>query len=339
MSDEAIEVEAEVIEAPAKRTAVDGLVQKAVELESAIGRGDTYHAHEIADYADYQQSKRERTALRRDMKAINDEKIRLFRIVDEQKRRISDALRPAKEADEAYKAQIDAYEARVVSNRLQEAKEHYEDFAPDLVTLVPFERIDAKYGKAGKWHAFGANIQTIDGDVQEIVKEIARTERLIDAQAYGDEDKARLKALYFAYLDFGQAAAQAQQEKEQREGVARLEQERRERAAEQERIRQHAEWVAQAAESQRQAQAAAMPEQSADVPESAGEPAQAAQVQKAAVCPQAVPQAATEAHRRPRRIARWHVSCSEEHAGEVINALKSIPTCRGEFMGWKIAEE
>lgn len=339
MSDEAIEVEAEVIEAPAKRTAVDGLVQKAVELESAIGRGDTYHAHEIADYKDYQQSKRERAALRRDMKAINDEKIRLFRVIDEQKRRISDALRPAKEEEEAYKAQIDAWEARVVSNRLQEAKEHYEDFAPDLVPLVPFERIDAKYGKAGKWHAFGTNIQTIDGDVQEIVKEIARTEKLIDAQAYGEEDKARLKALYFAYLDFGQAAAQAQQEKEQREGVARLEQERRERAAEQERIRRHAEWAAQVAESQRQAQAAAMPEQSADVPESAGEPAQAAQVQKAAACPQAAPEAATEAPRRPRRIARWHVSCSEEHAEEVINALKSIPTCRGEFMGWQIAEE
>lgn len=143
--------------------------------------------------------------------------------------RFAPAIDAYSAVDNEIKANLDAYEQQEVATKLGELQAHYNELAPDLVPLVPFSLIDSKFGAEKKWHNVSTNIQKMKGELDEIVTEIAQTEKTIDGMGYDESDTKTFKSYYFSSLDFQDAARRAQADKEQRERVEELERERAER--------------------------------------------------------------------------------------------------------------
>lgn len=231
------EVEATPIDPPVQRTAIDDLVAQAEALEARLGTD--WQATEIADYDGYRQASRERTALNKEIRRVESERVRLFERIDAQKARIGDALRPAKQASKAYKERIDEYKGGVVQARLNELEEAYHDLAPECP--VAFSLIDAKWGEADGWHRFSANQVEMERQLEAHVTEIAHNEQVIRNGNEPDEDKERWRSEYFRTLDFVGAARIAQEAREARERTRRLDEEREAREAWQREQRAQAE--------------------------------------------------------------------------------------------------
>lgn len=225
-------VEAEVIEAPTVQTQLDKLVSEATSKAETWPQ--RFHPQVPANRDDYVANKESRKALRKEIAEIEDSRKSLFAPLKTAIRagelRVNQATKAGKDIDDQYKACNKEYEDGVVAHRLSSVEEYYGELAPDLVPLVPFSRIVEKYGGEKKWSNYGTKEAQIRKDLEEIVSGIAKDEQLIEAQNYDEEDKKRLKALYFSLLDFAEAARQAQAEREQRERVETLEEERKARA-------------------------------------------------------------------------------------------------------------
>lgn len=236
---EVIETQAEPIEEAIEPTS--GLDQLVAGITSEAERlAQEYMPREIVTDEDYKQSKRERTGARKDIAALKgryDERMRAIKdAVKEADARVKAALAPLDAIDSGYKAEVETYESRWKSARLAALAEAYADYAPDLIELVPFERLLGRFGteKGRQWDARSVSDAQAEEAMHKAVQAIASDEATIDSSPYDDADKAALKADYFATLDLSGALRRTQEAKEQRERVARLEQERRER--EQERI-------------------------------------------------------------------------------------------------------
>ena len=241
-------IEAEALPIEREITPTSGLDQLVADITAEAQRlSAEYLPREIADEEDYKQSKRERAGARKDiaeLKGRYDTQMRAIKdAVKEADARIKAALDPLNQIDSGYKAEVDAYEARWKSRRVASLAEAYADFAPDLVPLVPFERLMARYGneRGRQWDARSLSDKQAEEAMRKAVEAVAHDERFITDSPYDAEDKAALKADFFRTLDLSGALRRTQEAKEQRERVARLEQERREReaaaAAEAERLR------------------------------------------------------------------------------------------------------
>ena len=228
---EAQEVEATVIDVPTVQTELDRAVASAEEKAATVR--ERYMPHEIRDGEDYKQTKRDRAALRREKKEAEDARKGLLgkakRWIRDRELRFAPAIDAYSAVDNEIKANLEAYEQQEVSTKLGELQSHYAELAPDLVPLVPFSLIDSKYGADKKWHNVSTNIQKMKGEIDEIVAEIAQTEKTIDGMGYDENDTKAFKSYYFQSLDFQDAARRAQADKEQRERVEELERERAER--------------------------------------------------------------------------------------------------------------
>ena len=244
------EVEASIIDTPTVQTELDRAVAEA-EQKAATVR-ERFMPHEIRDGEDYRQTKRDRAALRREKKEAEDARKGLLgkakRWIRDKELRFAPAIDAYSAVDNEIKANLDAYEQQEVATKLGELQAHYNELAPDLVPLVPFSLIDSKFGAEKKWHNVSTNIQKMKGELDEIVTEIAQTEKTIDGMGYDESDTKTFKSYYFSSLDFQDAARRAQADKEQRERVEELERERAERRrlweeaqAERERQEQEAE--------------------------------------------------------------------------------------------------
>jgi hypothetical protein len=224
-------VEATIIDTPTVQTELDKAVSEA-EQKAATVR-ERFMPHEIKDGEDYKQTKRDRAALRREKKEAEDARKGLLgkakRWIRDKELRFAPAIDAYSAVDDEIKANLTAYEEKEVSTKLGELQAHYNEFAPDLVPLVPFETIDKKYGVEKKWHSVSTNVQKMKGDLDEIVQDIAQCEKTIDSMGYDQQDAQAFKAYYFQSLDFQDAARRAQADKEQRERVEQLERERAER--------------------------------------------------------------------------------------------------------------
>lgn len=234
MSEEEVqEVEAEVIEAPVPATEIDRAVARAAER--AATWGERFQPRKPRDYDDYRQAKRERAALRREIKEITDARKGLFapwkEAIRDGETRINDVIEAGRRADAEYKAGLDAYDADVVGFHLGELRKAYEEYAPDLAALVPFERIDAKWGQGKGWHKASANQVEMERQMRVVASEIAHNERVILDGHEPDEDKERWRSEYFRTLDFVGAARVAQEAREARERTRRLDEEREAREA------------------------------------------------------------------------------------------------------------
>lgn len=261
---EVIETQAAPIEQAIEPTS--GLDQLVAGITSEAERlALEYMPREIITDEDYKQSKRERTGARKDIAALKgryDERMRAIKdAVKEADARVKAALAPLDAIDAGYKAEVDTYEARWKSQRLANLAEAYGDFAPDLVALVPFERLRARFGseKGKQWDARSMSDSQAEEAMRQAVQAIANDEATIDSSPYDAEDKAALKADYFKTLDLSGALRRTQEAKEQRERMAQLERERREREAEQRRLAEEAERLRAEQEAQRQAAAQEQP--------------------------------------------------------------------------------
>jgi hypothetical protein len=225
------EVEATVIDVPTVQTELDRAVASAEEKAATVR--ERYMPHEIRDGEDYKQTKRDRAALRREKKEAEDARKGLLgkakRWIRDRELRFAPAIDAYSTVDNEIKANLEAYEQQEVSTKLGELQAHYNELAPDLVPLVPFSLIDSKYGTEKKWHNVSTNIQKMKGELDEIVAEIAQTEKTIEGMGYDENDTKTFKSYYFQSLDFQDAARRAQADKEQRERVEELERERAER--------------------------------------------------------------------------------------------------------------
>lgn len=307
MGEEVIEVKPEVIDTPARRTAIDDLVERAARLEDAINRGDTYGPHEITSAADYKQSKNERKALRKDIKAITDERASLFRRVEEQKQRIHDALVPANEADEEYKRRIAEWERTCVDSRTQEVAAWYAETQGDVAAMVPFETVWQRYAHAEKWDLYGANLMAIEGEVAEIAEHvIPHYLDMIAGMGYEPQDAEALRAEYLRTLDFDGSCRRIQALREQRDRMAEAERARRERMA-----------------------AEAGPGPATDAPEGPQDAASAPETPAPEQVPTAAGAAPQAAVAAPGRVMVFRVTVPEERAREFVAAMRRIPGVHG----------
>ena len=178
-----------------------------------------------------------RAACRKDVAEIDGERKAMLRKAEdalkEFKAEVKDVLTPLTEIDATYKRLLDEYESGWKANREIELAQEYEDQAPDLVELVPFSRILARYGneRGNVWLNRSTNIEHAKDLLANAVYDIAENEKAIDALV-DEEERVEAKARYFETLDFQGTLTEARRAKEQRERVRVLEMAR----AEMERI-------------------------------------------------------------------------------------------------------
>lgn len=189
---------------------------------------------EIADERAYKDAKASRAAVRKDAAELDAERKRMTREMDDALKRfrtdVKGVLEPLTELDAAYRAALDEYEARWGAQRRAELQAAYDEYAPDLVPLVPLDRLVTRYGsERGKgWLMRSTNVEAAKAGLRGAIDGVAAGEQTLEA-AVDPDDLEGAKADYFATLDLGRAIADAQARAAQRERVRRLEEERRAR--------------------------------------------------------------------------------------------------------------
>lgn len=189
---------------------------------------------EILTDKDYKDAKASRTAVRKDAKELDDERKRMTREMDDALKRfrsdVNGVLEPLTELDAAYKEALDAYEERWGQQRRRDLEEAYEEYAPDLMELVPLDRLISRYGsERGKgWLNRSTNVEAAKADMRAAIDAIAQGEQTLE-RSVAEEDLEVAKAHFFSTLDLGQAIQTAQARADQRERVRRLEEERKAR--------------------------------------------------------------------------------------------------------------
>lgn len=177
-----------------------------------------------------------RASVRKDAAIIDNERKAMLRDAEDALKRfksnVKDVLTPLTDLDAEYKRLLDEYEEQWRTQRVIELTEEYEGIAPDLVELVPFDRLMTRYGsdKGKVWTNRSVNIVAAKEMVGEAVMTIADAEQTIREQV-PDEDVQDTLLAYFQSLDLQRALSDARHKREQRENLARLEAERSAREA------------------------------------------------------------------------------------------------------------
>lgn len=256
---ETTKVDAEIIE-----EGISPLSKAEQWLAGARGRVSELAAQyrvpdEIADERAYKDAKASRAAVRKDAAELDSERRRMTREMDDALKRfrtdVKGVLEPLTELDAAYRAALDEYEARWGAQRRADLQEAYDEYAPDLVPLVPLDRLVTRYGsERGKgWLMRSTNVEAAKAGLRGAIDSVAAGEQTLEA-AVDPDDLEGAKADFFATLDLGRAISDAQARAAQRERVRRLEEERRAREEEQRRLEEAARAAREAAEAARTAQ-------------------------------------------------------------------------------------
>lgn len=228
---EAIEVEAEVIGEISTVSKADEWLAAAREKVTATA--SEYREWQIKSNDDYRQMKRDRTEVRRRASEIDAERKAMLSDLERQlrdfKAGVKDVLAPLTALDAAYKAEIDAWDARIVDERRMAMAQEYAEGAPDLVPLVPFERLCERFAAEGKWFLRSTGDAKATEDMWQRIQGIAECEQALDAMGIAPDLLADAKARYFSTLDLAEAMTWARRQAEQRERVAELERQREER--------------------------------------------------------------------------------------------------------------
>lgn len=229
-----VDVEAKVIDNElATLTKAEEWLAKA--SERVAERCELYRPPEsITDEREYKDAKAARTQCRKDAAEIDNERKALLRTMEDAlkkfKSEVKDVLSPLTDLDVQYKELLDSYEELCKTNRYIELSTEYEELFPDLVPLVPFERLIEKFGneRGFVWLNRSTNIMAAKGLMGEAVAKIADAETSL-ARMVDEEELAEVKAIYFQTLDLQTALAEANRLKEQRLRVLELERVRKER--------------------------------------------------------------------------------------------------------------
>lgn len=239
---EVIEASAEVIEAPATLGEADRWLAAASGKVEAARAEWTPFAVETAEQ--YRDSKRCRAALRQEIAAIDSERKGMTRDVERAvkafKDRAAGILAPLKEADEAFKENQSAYEARVVGDRLADMRADYEAEWPDLAAVLGFDSLEARYGDEGKWRAMSTSRKAAAESLAKACEDVAGNLGTI-ANTGDPADAERRQADYLRDLDFARHLRDMAERQRREEALRRQREERERWEAEQAAARERAE--------------------------------------------------------------------------------------------------
>ena len=231
MSSDAQEVKAEVIDVPEVISGADRwlAVQRAKVAEIA----GEYVPHEITTGDDYRDSKRARSQARKEIKAVEDARREQVGAIKDAVRdfesQVRDLLLPLKDVDAGYKEALDGWESMVIESRTDSVRAWYEDTQGDVVTLVPFATLWARFADAGKWGLYGTNEVAIQEGLAQAVATIEGELDTIRRAPYEDDDRKALMAEYLRTLDLATALRDAEDARQRRERMATVERDRAER--------------------------------------------------------------------------------------------------------------
>lgn len=239
MADEVIEVEATPIE---QELTIPTRAEKwlaGVSKRVAERRAQYKPPKRIESEQQRKDCVNSRASVRKDAAEIDAERKAMLRDAEDAlkqfKSSVKDVLTPLTDLDAEYKRLLDEYEEAWRTQRIIELSEEYEGIAPDLVELLPFERLMEHFGsESGKvWTNRTTNIMAAKQMLGEAIYVIADAERTIREQmeGFGDDDVKSALTFYFDTLDLQKALSNVRHMREQRERLARLEAERAAREA------------------------------------------------------------------------------------------------------------
>lgn len=242
-----IDVEAEVIDAPAALTEADRWL--AEQRERVEARAKDFEAFDITTPEQYRDAKAQRKALRALIAEVDGDKKRMTKQLRDTLTRfngeVSAILAGLQAEDAQYKSELGRWERQVVVERDARVEARYRDEYPDLAGQVPYQRLRERYGAEWKADNFGTKEAAIWAKLAEavegksgdggIVADLAtlRAQTHINDIALTDEDRADLLAEYLRTLDMASALHMMRQRVERREALRRAEEERRAWEAEQ----------------------------------------------------------------------------------------------------------
>lgn len=241
MADKVIDVEPEVIEAPAALTEADRWL--AEQREKVAARRDTFHAFDVTTPEQYRDAKAQRKALRALINEVDGDKRRMTAQLRDTLSRfnseVGGILADLIEEDVQYKGEIERWERQVVSERWGRIEGRYRDEYPDMAAQVPLERLKGRYGADWKGDNYGTKEAKLWQGVEAAVADVAAGLETIGAQTHvngtplTEEDRTDLVAEYLRTLDMAGALRTTQERVAQREALRRAEEERRAWEAEQ----------------------------------------------------------------------------------------------------------
>lgn len=237
---EPIEVEATPIEGTDE--GLSPLARSERWLADARGRvGELAAQYRVPDEItcdrDYRDAKAARASVRKDAAALDAERKAMTRALEDAlkgfRSEVKGVLEPLTDLDEAYRAALGAYEEQWRQQRRLELLEAYEEYAPDLMPLVPLDRLIERWGseRGRAWLNRSTNVVAAQDDLRAAIERVAADEQALQG-AVDPEDLEAAKAELFHTLDLGAAMRAARERAAQRERVRDLEQKREERRAE-----------------------------------------------------------------------------------------------------------
>lgn len=225
-------VEATPIDPPQPLGATGEWLASCREEVARVAAG--FQAFEISDEAGYRDAKRQRAALRAEVASIEERRKSMTRAIELAVREFKDgaaeAVAPLSGLDAEYKERLDEWDEACRARRRDELEAAYAEMAPQLVPLVPFERLAGRYADAGKWFLRSTTGPKAMASLEEAVSDVARNERQIGMYDLAPEEAETMRAEYFSTLDLQAAARHAMELREQRERVRALDAERAEAA-------------------------------------------------------------------------------------------------------------
>lgn len=226
-----IEVDAHVIDSPQLLSGADMWLADVSQRVAA--KATEYTPFDITNRDEYRDAKRIRTALRKDISEIDSERKSQTRAIKDAVRKFElgchDVLQPLTDAEDEYRRRISEYEAQMVDERRMRLAEEYAEIAPDLVPLVPFDRLCEHFAEDGKWLNLSTSEAKASESLAKAVQSIANDESVIASTAADADEEREVRAEYFTTLDVSAALRSCIARREQRKRVAELDAERKAR--------------------------------------------------------------------------------------------------------------
>lgn len=250
MADEII-VEATPIETDVKRVGEFGawVADAQKRADAAL---DRYRPAPIADEPGYNRAKKERAAVRKVRGEIDAErKLRLREVEDALKalkEQVKEVTGPLDDADRAYKAALDEWDEAKREERARNLAQEYEDMAPALADMLPYERMAAIADPEGRWLLRSVGEQTAVDLMAAAAQRVVADYETVAALDMTDEERTEVRAEFFRTLDLPAAIRHANELRAERERIAAFEEERRQREEEARRAAEERERAAEAAE-------------------------------------------------------------------------------------------
>lgn len=230
MSADVVEARAEIIERDVATLGEFGswLEASAARAAAALER---YVPEPIADEDGYKRATKERAAVRKVRAGIDDErKVRLREVEDALralKEQVKQVTGPLDEADREYKRLMDEYEAQRRRERAAMLAREYEDMAPALAEMLPYERMAAIADPEGRWLLRSVGDQTAVDLMAAAAQRVVADYETVAALDMTDEERTAVRAEFFQTLDLPAAIRHAQEAREERERIAAFEAARR----------------------------------------------------------------------------------------------------------------